>query len=231
VNDAWIFATDDGSASETARAVAELGFRPLRIVPNGALRSSPDGKAGRQPAVAIIISAAGEPPPVELYRRLRGDEEIGDVPVVLSLEPGDIEDIGPLVDVDELIVRPYEPAELRARIARARRTVNGIETDDVVRLGTLEIDLATYVVTIDGRPVDFTYMEYELLKFLATHPNRAFTRESLLSRVWGYDYYGGARTVDVHVRRLRAKLGEEQAALISTVRSVGYRFGETRWGF
>ena len=78
-------------------------------------------------------------------------------------------------------------------------------------------------MTIDGEPVDFTYMEYELLRFLVTHPNRVFSREALLSRVWGYDYYGGARTVDVHVRRVRAKLGEH-AARIKTVRSVGYRF-------
>ena len=74
-------------------------------------------------------------------------------------------------------------------------------------------------------PRELEYMEYELLKFLAQHPGKVFTREMLLSRVWGYEYYGGARTVDVHVRRLRAKLGEEHAALISTVRSVGYRFG------
>ncbi len=78
-------------------------------------------------------------------------------------------------------------------------------------------------------PLALTFMEYELLKFLATHPGKVFTRETLLSRVWGYEYYGGARTVDVHVRRLRAKLGEEHANLISTVRSVGYRFGQSRW--
>ncbi|MEZ5250819.1 MAG: winged helix-turn-helix domain-containing protein [Ilumatobacteraceae bacterium] len=81
-----------------------------------------------------------------------------------------------------------------------------------------------------GRPLDLTYMEYELLKFLAQHPGKVFTREMLLSRVWGYEYYGGARTVDVHIRRLRAKLGEEHANLIQTVRSVGYRFGQSRWG-
>jgi len=77
--------------------------------------------------------------------------------------------------------------------------------------------------------LDLTYMEYELLKFLAGHPGKVFTRETLLSRVWGYEYYGGARTVDVHVRRLRAKLGEEHAHLIQTVRSVGYRFGQVGW--
>ena len=82
---------------------------------------------------------------------------------------------------------------------------------------------------VGDRPLDLTYMEYELLKFLASHPGKVFTRETLLSRVWGYDYYGGARTVDVHVRRLRAKLGEEQAGLIQTVRSVGYSFGQSRW--
>ena len=82
---------------------------------------------------------------------------------------------------------------------------------------------------VDGHPLDLTYMEYELLKFFVTHPGKVFTREQLLSRVWGYEYYGGARTVDVHVRRLRAKLGEEHANLIHTVRSVGYRFGQSRW--
>ncbi|MGH9132431.1 MAG: winged helix-turn-helix domain-containing protein, partial [Ilumatobacteraceae bacterium] len=90
--------------------------------------------------------------------------------------------------------------------------------------------LETYQASIAGRPIDLTYMEYELLKFLAQNPGKVFTREMLLSRVWGYEYYGGARTVDVHVRRLRAKLGEEHAGLIQTVRSVGYRFGQSRWG-
>jgi DNA-binding response OmpR family regulator len=116
---------------------------------------------------------------------------------------------------------------LQARIARARRAVTGTDHGDVVRVGSLEMNLATYQVAIDGRPVDFAYMEYELLKFLATHPRRVFSREALLNRVWGYDYYGGARTVDVHVRRVRAKLGCEHAARIKTVRSVGYRWEDT----
>ena len=90
------------------------------------------------------------------------------------------------------------------------------------------MNLQTYQATVEGRPLDLTFMEYELLKFLASHPGRVFSRETLLSRVWGYEYYGGARTVDVHVRRLRAKLGEEFAHFIDTVRSVGYRFDSTR---
>ena len=100
---------------------------------------------------------------------------------------------------------------------------------DLVTHGPLVLNLDTYQAAIDGRPLDLTYMEYELLKFLAQQPGRVFTRETLLTEVWGYEYYGGARTVDVHVRRLRAKLGEEHAGPITTVRSVGYRFGQSRW--
>ena len=100
---------------------------------------------------------------------------------------------------------------------------------ELVEYGDLVLNLETYQAAIAKRPLDLTYMEYELLKFLAQHPGKVFTRETLLSRVWGYEYYGGARTVDVHIRRLRAKLGEEHANLIATVRSVGYRFGQSRW--
>jgi hypothetical protein len=97
----------------------------------------------------------------------------------------------------------------------------------VIRLGALAIDSETYRVTVAGRPLDLTFKEFELLRFLAQHPGRVFTRPSLLREVWGYDFYGGTRTVDVHVRRLRAKLGPEHEHLIETVRSVGYRAAAT----
>ena len=107
----------------------------------------------------------------------------------------------------------------------SRRFLASLPTEWRIEHGGLSMNLETYQASIAGRVMDLTYMEYELLRFLATNPNRVFTRETLLSRVWGYEYYGGARTVDVHVRRLRAKLGEENANLIQTVRSVGYKFG------
>jgi len=93
-----------------------------------------------------------------------------------------------------------------------------------VKYGDLVMDLANYTVHISGRPVELTYKEYELLRFLATNRGRVFTRETLLSKVWGYDFYGGARTVDVHVRRLRAKIEDRHTPFIETVRNVGYRF-------
>ena len=130
---------------------------------------------------------------------------------------------------DDFCLAPAHPRELEARLKHQLWSAGAGASPDVIEHGGLVLNLETYQAAIDGRPLDLTYMEYELLKFLAGRPGKVFTRETLLSHVWGYDYYGGARTVDVHVRRLRAKLGEEHASLIETVRSVGYRFGQSRW--
>ena len=130
---------------------------------------------------------------------------------------------------DDFCLTPFRPVELETRLGHLFvRTGRGVRPE-LVEHGPLALNLETYQAAVEGRPLDLTYMEYELLRFLATHPGKVFTREILLSRVWGYEYFGGARTVDVHVRRLRAKLGEEHANLIQTVRSVGYRFGQPRW--
>jgi two-component system alkaline phosphatase synthesis response regulator PhoP len=130
---------------------------------------------------------------------------------------------------DDFCATPCDPRELEARLSHLFwRTGRGLRPE-LVEYGPLVLNLETYQASVAGRPLSLTFMEYELLKFLATHPGKVFTRETLLSRVWGYEYYGGARTVDVHIRRLRAKLGEEHANVISTVRSVGYRFGQSRW--
>ena len=98
------------------------------------------------------------------------------------------------------------------------------EPETIIRSGDVEIDEASYTAKLDGRSLDLTFKEFELLKYLAQHPGRVFSRQQLLQEVWGYDYFGGTRTVDVHVRRLRAKLGPERESLIGTVRNVGYRF-------
>ena len=130
---------------------------------------------------------------------------------------------------DDFCIDPFHPRELEARLRHLFWRGRSSTGPELVEYGSLVLNLETYQAALDGAPIDLTYMEYELLKFLAQHPGKVFTRETLLSRVWGYEYYGGARTVDVHIRRLRAKLGEEHANLISTVRSVGYRFGQSRW--
>jgi two-component system, OmpR family, alkaline phosphatase synthesis response regulator PhoP len=130
---------------------------------------------------------------------------------------------------DDFCLVPFHPAEFEARVRHLLWRTGAEPQQDMVEYRELSLNVATYQASIAGRPLDLTYMEYELLKFLSQNPGKVFTREMLLNRVWGYEYYGGARTVDVHVRRLRAKLGEEYASMIETVRSVGYRFGQTRW--
>lgn len=130
---------------------------------------------------------------------------------------------------DDFCLAPFHPRELEARLRHLFWTELSGKLEALVEYGGLVLNLETYQASFGGQPLDLTYMEYELLKFLAQNPGKVFSRETLLSRVWGYEYFGGARTVDVHIRRLRAKLGEEHANLIQTVRSVGYRFGQSKW--
>ncbi|MEY5057544.1 MAG: hypothetical protein RI987_348, partial [Actinomycetota bacterium] len=113
--------------------------------------------------------------------------------------------------------------EIDARIRLAISRATTVEKDDRIHASGVVIDENSYSAKVHGKPLDLTYKEFELLRFLAQHPGRVFTREQLLSEVWGYDYFGGTRTVDVHIRRLRAKLGDLES-LIGTVRNVGYRF-------
>jgi DNA-binding response OmpR family regulator len=130
--------------------------------------------------------------------------------------------------VDDVLLDTAGPAEVDARLRLATGRVASVADDaaepGVVRAGELTIDEGTYTCRLKGRALDLTFKEFELLKYLAQHPGRVFTRAQLLQEVWGYDYYGGTRTVDVHVRRLRAKLGAEHEQLIGTVRHVGYKF-------
>jgi DNA-binding response OmpR family regulator len=130
--------------------------------------------------------------------------------------------------VDDVLLESAGPAEVEARIRLAiGRLAASSDIDQElteIRRGDVTIDEATYTAKVRSRSLDLTFKEFELLKFLAQHPGRVFTRAQLLQEVWGYDYYGGTRTVDVHVRRLRAKLGTEHEQLIGTVRNVGYRF-------
>lgn len=122
----------------------------------------------------------------------------------------------------DFIVSPLDPDELGLRLRRLLWPGQSSAASDHISVDGMSINLSTYQVKVDGEPVDFTYLEYALLAFLVTHPGHVFSRDVLLSRVWGFDYYGGSRTVDVHVRRVRAKLGTQLAVRLETVRGVGY---------
>lgn len=145
------------------------------------------------------------------------------VPLMLILTEGGLTAVSADWGVDDVILETAGPAEVDARIRLVvgRQAID--KTSNKIHASGVVIDEVSYSAKVHGRPLDLTFKEFELLRFLATHPSRVFTREQLLSEVWGYDYFGGTRTVDVHVRRLRAKLGDLES-LIGTVRNVGYRF-------
>ncbi|MGH3095270.1 MAG: response regulator transcription factor [Streptosporangiales bacterium] len=146
-------------------------------------------------------------------------------PLLLVVTEGGLAGLHADWGVDDFLLDTAGPAEVDARLRLViGRNGEGSDEENVVRHGELTIEEATYTARLRGRVLDLTYIEFELLKYLAQHPGRVFTRGQLLQEVWGYDYFGGARTVDVHVRRLRAKLGSEHEVLIGTVRGVGYRF-------
>lgn len=151
-----------------------------------------------------------------------------DCPVLLVTTEGGLAAVTADWGVDDVLLDTAGPAEVEARLRLAlgrTAAVAGREDDlSEIRRGDVTIDEATYTARVKGRVLDLTFKEFELLKFLAQHPGRVFSRAQLLQEVWGYDYYGGTRTVDVHVRRLRAKLGSDHETLIGTVRNVGYRF-------
>ena len=150
-----------------------------------------------------------------------------DCPVILVTTEGGLAAVNAEWGIDDVLLDMAGPAEVEARLRLAIGRVvvaEEADADGEMRLGDLVIDESAYSARIRGRSLDLTYKEFELLRFLAGHGGRVFTRAQLLQEVWGYDYFGGTRTVDVHVRRLRAKLGSEHEVLIGTVRNVGYRF-------
>jgi DNA-binding response OmpR family regulator len=132
--------------------------------------------------------------------------------------------LDPSTGIDDFLVLPSSAHELLARVRLQLWKSHRVSGNDLLLAGGLVIDQANYSVAIDGRTLELTFKEYELLRFLVAHRGRVFTREALLNQVWGYDYYGGTRTVDVHIRRIRAKLGPEREDMVETVRNVGYRF-------
>jgi DNA-binding response OmpR family regulator len=213
---ALVVATDPDVGTRLVEDLKATGY-DATLAPPGL---DPDACA---PASAVLVAPEGrDPDERRLAQALRRSPSFAGVPIVwvARAEGGELGHAEALFD--DFLEIPYTRAGLTARLALARRRL-GQAGGDVLRRGGLALNLSTFQASVDGAPVELTYMEYQLLRFLAATPARVHTRQAILHHVWGYDYYGGIRTVDVHVRRLRSKLGEH-AWMIETVRSVGYRF-------
>jgi len=200
-------------------ALLAAGYKPVPVADVAdAARREPD--AGWTAAVVELADDAGLAAAVA--GKLRDELAI---PLLLVADRTFTSDLGDLDCYDDFVLTPIDPTELGVRMTKLAAPELGNDGEPVLHFRDLELNTATYQATVAGRSRDLTFMEYELLRFFVEHPDRVWSREQILAKVWGYDYFGGSRTVDVHVRRLRAKLGEERASWITTVRSVGYRFG------
>ena len=170
---------------------------------------------------AVLVDAAENPGPGHAVLLALREREPR-IPLLVVIERRDVDRFHWEEVADDAIYPGAPEGEIRLRFALAvRRTGTGGET--TIRLGPVALDPSTYRASLEGTPLDLTFKEFELLRYLAERPGRVFTRPALLREVWGYDFYGGTRTVDVHVRRLRAKLGPAHESVIETVRGVGYR--------
>ena len=212
----------DRSPDEALPALSSLGL-DVKAVPLAA-----DSLAHLPDLGPSVVMADAEENPGQAFQLLTALRMSGaKLPVVVVVSRTELERFSWHDVADDFVHSGGSSAELKVRLAMLDRRTGGAG-EATLRLGPLSLNTDTYQVMVSGRVMDCTYKEFELLRFLVQHPGRVFTRGDLLQEVWGYNFYGGTRTVDVHVRRLRAKLGPEHEGLIQTIRGVGYRSAEPR---
>ncbi len=216
----FIIANEEGQAEQLRTELARIGLDCLIVRGrDGAIEQS----AGQSPGVSLldIDQATTGSEGWELAQKMRQHMNI---PLIALMSREKLNTLDSSNSVDDFVVKPWEATEIAARIKRILIQKAGIGGEDVIRCGDLVIDSGKCEVLLGSRSIVLTFKEYQLLKFLAANKGKAFTREALLNKVWGWDYYGGDRTVDVHIRRLRSKIEDMDHSFVETIRNIGYRF-------
>ena len=208
--------------SALVSSLREAGWRVIRRRPD----DDPDEVALDRPDI-VVVDVPGADSVKDRVEPVLDAPGMESVPVMAVVDLRAAYEAAAVRRLADFIVRPVRKEEVAARIGRPLRT--GRDDDDRIKVGSLIVDIKGYEASLEGQAIDLTYQEFELLKFLASNPGQAFSRDQLLARVWGYDYYGGSRTVDIHVRRIRAKLGA-YAACVKTIRHVGYKWAPIQEG-
>lgn len=181
-------------------------------------------QVAQQPPTVCIVEAGDDVARAQkTIKRLRDEGPLVEVPILVAVTVARLPALDFSIGFDDFVLMPIVPAELYARMRQLDWRTATFGSDEIMKIDDLVIDVAGYEVRLAGRRIELTHQEFELLRYLAQHRGRVFTRETLLERAWGYRYAGGTRTVDIHVRRVRAKLGDTAGALIETVRNVGYK--------
>lgn len=218
----FIIANESEQARQLRAELAQRGLDCL-IVPHN------DGVVekimGQSPGVMLLDTdeATFGSEAWELAQMIRQEMNI---PLIALMSREKLNGLNSGTSVDDFVVKPCEANEVTARIKRVLKQEKSIDSEDIIKCGDLFIDLAKCEVSLNSKPIMLTFREYQLLKFLASNKGKVFTRESLLDKVWGWEYYGGDRTVDVHIRRLRSKIEDPTHTFIETVRNIGYRLRE-----
>lgn len=182
----------------------------------------PDDAAAKPPNVVVVEAADDVQRAHKTIKRLRDEGPLMEVPILLAVTVARLPALDFSIGFDDFVLMPIVPAELYGRMRQLDWKTATFGSDELLKIDDLVIDIAGYEVRLAGRRIELTHQEFELLRFLAQHRGRVFTREALLERAWGYRYAGGTRTVDIHVRRVRAKLGDF-GSIVETVRNVGYK--------
>jgi DNA-binding response OmpR family regulator len=220
---AWTVLLLSDQAGDVRDVLRAFPIAPYRLVTLPLKGTAPEDLIEIHPEV-LLIDATGDLDAAEdATRSLSMAWEIGLPPIIVIVDQDGAARFRFEVGADDFLLTDASMAEISARLALMSRRTGRSDQETVIKVGDLTVNPDNYQVYVHGRPLDLTYKEFELLKFLAQRPGRVCDRDLLLREVWGYDYYGGTRTVDVHIRRLRAKLGAEHETLIETIRNVGYR--------
>jgi DNA-binding response OmpR family regulator len=219
----WTLVLLSDRVDDVRDLLGEFPMAPWRILRVPLKETSPDDLISIHPDVLLIDGTQDIETAEDATRALALAWEIGLPPIIVIVDNETVGRFRFEVGADDFVMESSSAGEIAARLGMIVRRSGRAEEATVLKVGDLTVNPENYQVYVHGRPLDLTYKEFELLKFLAQRPGRVCDRDMLLREVWGYDYYGGTRTVDVHVRRLRAKLGPEHEALIETIRNVGYR--------
>ncbi|HTL71166.1 MAG TPA: response regulator transcription factor [Candidatus Eisenbacteria bacterium] len=161
---------------------------------------------------------------IDLYYSLKKEPQVQDIPMILLMDESEMKSADLPSGIQEVLYRPLRMPEAVARVNLLFKRVHKIDQKNLIQRGKVSLDVTKYEVRVGDKKIDLTFTEFELLKFLCSNPGTVFTREVLLNKVWGYEYYGGTRTVDVHIRRLRSKIEGKSSTFIETVRNIGYKF-------
>ena len=199
----------------------ETHFTTAMVAKNGI---SMNAILDKEPDLIIFNPKAQYFEVIDLYYSLKKEPQSQDIPIVLLMDENEMKSADLPSGIQEVLYRPIRMSEAVARIQHLFKRIHKVDQKNLIVRGKISIDVAKYETRIGDKKIDLTYTEFELLKFLCANPGTVFTRAVLLNKVWGYEYYGGTRTVDVHIRRLRSKIEGKSSVFIETVRNIGYKF-------